>query len=58
MAREVNTKKAAGNAKKAEVAAAKQAEQDRKKAVEEEKHWAQGAKSTAKQYINSFLQCT
>ncbi|KAF2229927.1 DUF1014-domain-containing protein [Viridothelium virens] len=46
---EVNTKKAAGNAKKAEAAAAKQAEVDRKKAVAEDVEWGKGAKSTAKQ---------
>ncbi|KAL9094166.1 MAG: hypothetical protein Q9165_003581 [Trypethelium subeluteriae] len=46
---EVNTKKAAGNAKKAEVAAAKQAESDRKKAAAEDTEWGKGAKSTAKQ---------
>lgn len=52
---DVNTKKAAGNAKKAEVAAAKQAEVDRKKTVEEDTEWAKGSKSTAKQYIGSHI---
>jgi hypothetical protein len=43
-----NTKKAAGNAKKAEVAAQKAAAEGAKKAEVEEQDWAKGAKSTAK----------
>lgn len=40
-----NTKKAAGNAKKAEAAARKQAEVDAKLAAAEDEQWADGAKS-------------
>jgi hypothetical protein len=43
-----NTKKASGNAKKAEVAAQKQAAENAKKAQEEEQDWGKGAKSNAK----------
>lgn len=43
-----NTKKAAGNAKKAENAAKKQAEVDARKAAEDDAHWAVGAKDNSK----------
>ncbi|KAK2813719.1 hypothetical protein FQN50_000117 [Emmonsiellopsis sp. PD_5] len=43
-----NTKKAAGNAKKAEVAAQKQAAVNAKKAQEEDREWSKGAKSSAR----------
>jgi hypothetical protein len=43
-----NTKKVAGNAKKAEVAAQKAAAENSKKAVAEDEDWGKGAKSTAK----------
>jgi hypothetical protein len=47
-----NTKKVAGNAKKAEAAAAKQAVEDQKRAAAEEAEWGKGAKSSAKKYTN------
>lgn len=43
-----NTKKAAGNAKKAEVAAQKQAAVDAKAAVSEDREWNKGAKDNSK----------
>ncbi|MCJ1359082.1 MAG: hypothetical protein MMC33_009082 [Icmadophila ericetorum] len=43
-----NTKKVAGNAKKAEVAAQKAAAENTKKAQAEEQEWSKGAKSNAK----------
>ncbi|EEP82288.1 conserved hypothetical protein [Uncinocarpus reesii 1704] len=43
-----NTKKAAGMARKAEVAAQKQAVADAKKAGDEDRKWQQGAKSNSK----------
>lgn len=43
-----NTKKAAGNAKKAEVAAQKVAIENQKKAAAEDEEWSKGAKSSAK----------
>ncbi|KMU72035.1 hypothetical protein CISG_00344 [Coccidioides immitis RMSCC 3703] len=43
-----NSKKAAGMARKAEVAAQKQAVSDAKKAADEDRKWQQGAKSNAK----------
>lgn len=43
-----NTKKAAGNAKKAEVAAQKDAAANAKKAADESKQWEKGAKDTSK----------
>ncbi len=46
-----NTKKVSGNARKAEVAAQKQAEQDSRKAKHEDEEWSKGAKSTAKKYV-------
>lgn len=45
-----NTKKAAGNAKKAEVAAQKQAVRDAENERAESAKWQQGSKSTAKKY--------
>ena len=46
-----NTKKVAGNARKADVAAQKQAAQDSKKAEADEEEWSKGAKSNAKKYV-------
>lgn len=43
-----NTKKAAGNAKKAEAAAQKAAVENTKKAAVEDAEWGKGAKSNAK----------
>lgn len=43
-----NTKKVAGNAKKAEAAAQKQAGEDSKKAKVEGEKWAEGSKDTSK----------
>ena len=43
-----NTKKAAGNAKKAEVAAQKEAALNARQAAAEEQKWSQGSKDTAK----------
>ena len=43
-----NTKKVAGNAKKAEAAAQKAAAENAKKAEDEEQDWSKGAKSNAK----------
>ena len=43
-----NTKKAAGNAKKAEVAAQKKAVENANKEVAEQKKWQQGAKDNSK----------
>lgn len=43
-----NQKKVAGNAKKAEAAAAKAAVENSKKAQVEDEEWGKGAKSTAK----------
>lgn len=43
-----NTKKAAGNAKKAEAAAQKDAVANAKKAADESKQWEKGAKDTSK----------
>ncbi|CAF9905277.1 MAG: hypothetical protein HETSPECPRED_004936 [Heterodermia speciosa] len=46
-----NTKKAAGNAKKAEVAAQKMTAESSKKAAVEDGEWAKGSKSNAKKFI-------
>ena len=46
-----NTKKAAGNAKKAEVAAQKQAEQNVQQEKADSKKWAEGAKDNSKAYV-------
>jgi hypothetical protein len=43
-----NTKKASGNAQKAEAAAAKAAQENSKKAAVEDEDWGKGAKSNAK----------
>ena len=43
-----NTRKAAGNAKKAEVAAQKQAQDNAKKSAAESQEWAKGAKDSSK----------
>jgi len=43
-----NSKKAAGNAKKAEVAAQKEAAENSKKAALEDEEWGKGAKNNAK----------
>lgn len=48
MAKGENSKKAAGNAKKAEVAAQKQAVENQKKAKVEEQEWSKGAKDSSK----------
>lgn len=48
MAKGENSKKAAGNAKKAEVAAQKQAVENQKKAKAEDQEWAKGAKDSSK----------
>jgi len=45
-----NTKKAAGNAQKAEAAAQKEAAQNAKKAKEEGAKWDKGAKDNSKSY--------
>jgi hypothetical protein len=45
-----NSKKAAGNAKKAEVAAQKQAAENQKKAAAEEQEWKKGSKDSSKAY--------
>jgi hypothetical protein len=46
-----NTKKVAGNAKKAEAAAEKAAAENAKKAAAEDQEWSKGAKSNAKKYV-------
>ena len=43
-----NTKKAAGNAQKAEAAASKKAVENAKKAAVEDEEWGKGAKSNSK----------
>jgi hypothetical protein len=48
MAKGENSKKAAGNAKKAEVAAQKQSVENAKKAQAEKEEWAKGAKDSSK----------
>lgn len=52
-----NTKKVAGNAKKAEAASTKQAAEDQKKKAAESAEWSKGAKDTGKAY-DSTLRCT
>ena len=47
-----NTKKAAGNAKKAEAAAQKAAVEDAKKESAETQKWQKGAKDTSKAYVD------
>ena len=46
-----NSKKAAGQARKAEAAAGKQAAKQKEVAAEEDKEWSKGAKSNAKAYV-------
>lgn len=46
-----NSKKAAGNAKKAEVAAQKQATQNAKQEAAESQKWQDGAKDNSKAYV-------
>ncbi|MCJ1322180.1 hypothetical protein MMC15_007526 [Xylographa vitiligo] len=61
MAKGENTKKVAGNAKKAEVAAQKAAAESSKKAASEDAEWSKGAKSTAKKCDHScslILTCS
>lgn len=48
-----NTKKAAGNAKKAEVAAQKKAVEDAKQEAAETKKWDQGSKDNSKAYVTT-----
>lgn len=50
-----NSKKAAGNAKKAEAAAQKDAVVNAKKAKEEEQEWSKGAKDDSKKYTPNHL---
>lgn len=52
-----NSKKAAGNAKKAEAAAQKQATEDAKKAQAEASEWSKGAKNSAKKYDYGYMRC-
>lgn len=47
-----NSKKAAGNARKAEAAAQKQAAKDRDTEVQESAKWSKGAKDNSKAYVN------
>lgn len=46
-----NTKKVAGNAKKAEVASQKAATENAKKAAIEDEEWGKGSKSNSKKYV-------
>lgn len=48
-----NSKKVAGNAKKAEAAAQKAAVEGAKKVAAEDEEWSKGAKSTAKKWVPS-----
>jgi hypothetical protein len=47
-----NTKKAAGNARKAEAAAAKQVARDQESERMESENWRQGAKDTSKAHVS------
>lgn len=49
-----NSKKAAGQARKADTAAAKAAAEDAKKAAAADDKWQKGAKNTAKKYATIF----
>lgn len=49
-----NSKKAAGNAKKAEVAAQKAAQENSKREAAESAEWAKGAKSNAKKCVTPW----
>lgn len=51
-----NSKKAAGNAKKAEVAAQKQAVENAKKSKAEAEEWSKGSKDSSKAYATSHNQ--
>jgi hypothetical protein len=53
MAKGGNSKKEAGNAKKAESAANKKAAENAKVAAVEDKEWAKGAKDNSKAYAES-----
>lgn len=53
MAKGENTKKAAGNAKKAEVAAQKAAQENAKKEAAESAEWKKGAKDNSKAYVGN-----
>lgn len=46
-----NSKKVAGNARKADAAAKKAAEQDAKLAAIEDEKWSKGSKSNSKKYV-------
>jgi hypothetical protein len=48
-----NSKKVAGNAKKAEAAAGKKAAEDQKKAAAESAEWKKGSKDDSKAYVMS-----
>lgn len=56
MAKGENSKKAAGNAKKAEVAAQKQAGENAKKSKAEAEEWSKGSKDSSKAYA-MMLYC-
>ena len=47
-----NSKKVAGNARKAEAAAGKQAKADAAKAAKEDAEWAEGSKDNSKKYVS------
>lgn len=53
-----NSKKAAGNAKKAEVAAQKQANENAKKSKAEAEEWSKGSKDSSKAYVLPHLPYT
>ena len=48
-----NSKKAAGNARKAEAAASKQAAKDREAATREDEKWGQGSKDNSKKSVSN-----
>jgi hypothetical protein len=50
-----NSKKVAGNAKKADAAAAKKGAEDQKKAAAEEAEWKKGSKDGSKAYVISGI---
>jgi len=52
-----NTKKTAGNAKKAEAAANKQASKDRETEAQETAEWSKGAKDNKKAYVLYPYSC-
>lgn len=49
-----NSKKVAGNAKKAEAAARKEAVENQKKALEVDQEWSKGVKNTAKKFVDAI----